>query len=123
MKKSIQSVFFVFVLVTVLLSGCAAPIEKRIIGTWSGAMTNKEGEKIPASWTFMDGGIMLIEINILEYRYGAEWSVEGNRIHIIPETDPNNPTYRDVEFVTDDVMILTKEEAGIKETWTRVENK
>lgn len=28
---------------------------------------------------------------------------------------------KDVEFASDDVMILTKEEAQIKETWTRVE--
>lgn len=97
------------------------PTEKRIIGKWSGVMTNKKGEKIPAFWTFMDGGTMIIEINILEYSYGAKWSVEGDRIHIVPETDPDSPTYRDVEFLTDDVMILTKEETNIKETWTRAE--
>ena len=99
------------------------PIEKRIIGKWSGVMTNKNGDQIPAFWTFIDGGVMTIEISLLEYSYGGEWYVEGNRIYIIPETDPNTPTYRDAEFVTDDVMILSKEEANIKETWTRIKDK
>jgi hypothetical protein len=99
------------------------PIEERIIGKWSGVMTNKNGDKIPAFWTFLDGGVMVIELNPFGFSYGAEWHVEGSRIHIIPETDPNDQTYRDVEFVTDDVMILTKEEADIRETWTRVEDK
>ena len=97
-------------------------IEERIIGKWSGAMTNTSGDKILAFWTFIDGGVMIVEINIFGYSYGAKWYVEGSRIHVITEIDPNNPTYRDAEFVTDDVMILTKEESDIKETWTRVEN-
>jgi len=97
-------------------------IEERILGKWSGAMTNKNGDKVPALWTFIDGGVMVIEIDLLGYSYGAEWYVEGNRIHIIPETDSDNSTYRDAGFVTDDVMILTKGEADIKETWTRVED-
>ena len=96
------------------------PIEERILGKWSGAMTNIQGDKIPATWTFMEGRVMVVNINLLGVSYGAEWYVEGNRIHIISELDPNNPTYRDVEFVSDNVIILTKED--IQETWTRVEN-
>lgn len=64
---------------------------------------------------------MTIELSHAGISYGAEWYVEGGRIHIITEVDPNNPTYRDVEFVSSDVMVLTKQESGIKETWTRVE--
>jgi hypothetical protein len=52
--------------------------------------------------------------------YGADWYVEGNRLHIITELDPDTPTYRDVEFVSDDLMLFTKDEAEITETWTRV---
>lgn len=94
------------------------PLEERIIGKWSGMMTNANNDKLPATWTFITGGIMLVEIG--EYSYGAEWSIEGNRIIIVSELDPANPTYRDAEFINDDLMILTKEEFGIKETWSRV---
>jgi hypothetical protein len=96
------------------------PIAERIIGRWSGVMTNQLGDQIPAYWTYMKDGVMLIEIVGFGYSYGAKWSVEGNRISITTELDPSNPTYRDVEFVTDDVMILTKEEKNISETWSRV---
>lgn len=96
------------------------PIEIRILGTWSGAMTNHNGDQIPAQWTFMQGGIMIVEFPYLGMSYGAEWSIQGNRINIVTELDPNDPTYRDVEFISDDIIILSKEESGISETWTRV---
>jgi hypothetical protein len=99
------------------------PIAERILGRWSGVMTNKLGDKLPAYWTFMKDEIMLVEFEGLGYSYGAKWRVEGNRLYITTELDPSNPTYRDVEFVTDDLMILTKTEANITETWTRVPDK
>jgi len=97
-------------------------IEDRIIGTWSGAMTNTNGDKLPAIWTFLDGGVMVVEIPILEASYGATWYADGNRIYITTELDPDNETYRDVEFVNDDLMILTKDEGNISETWIREES-
>jgi len=95
------------------------PNEERIIGTWSGAMTNANGDKLPATWTIIEGGVMVIEVLVFDVSYGAEWRVEGDRIHITTELDPDNPTYRDIEFVNDDLMILTKDESEIRETWTR----
>jgi hypothetical protein len=96
------------------------PLEERVIGEWSGFMTNVNNDKIPATWTFLDNGIMAV--SAMGFSYGAEWYLEDNRIHIISELDPNNPTYRDIEFISGDLMILTKEEADIKETWTRVKD-
>ena len=95
------------------------PIGEWIIGKWSGAMTNSNGDKIPAFWSFLDGGVMLVEIPLADVSYGAEWRLEGTRLHITTELDPENPTYRDVEFVSEDLMILTKDESGIRETWMR----
>ena len=97
------------------------PIEDRIIGKWSGSMTNKNNEKVLAYWTFLDDGHMIVEIFGFGVTYGADWYVEGNRLHLVTEMDPSNPTYRDIEFVNDDVIIMTKDEADIKETWTRIE--
>ena len=95
------------------------PIEERIIGTWTGAMTNANGDKLPATWTILEGGVMVVEVLMFDVTYGAEWRVEGDRMHITTELDPDNPTYRDIEFVNDDLMILTKDESNIKETWAR----
>ena len=97
--------------------GGDAPIEERIVGTWSGLQTSTNGEKVPATWQFLEGGTMVVQI--ASFSYGAEWSVDGNRVNIATELDPDNPTYRDVEFVSDDVMRMTKED--IEETWARVE--
>ena len=63
---------------------------------------------------------MVVEITMFDVSYGAEWYIQENRLHITTELDPENPTYRDIEFVSDDVILLTKDEAGIKETWTRI---
>lgn len=95
------------------------PFEERIIGKWSGMMTNASDNKLPATWTFLEGGILLIEIG--QFSYGAEWSIKGNRIHIISELDPENPTYRDIEHLDEKIMVLVKSENNIKETWKRVE--
>lgn len=115
MKKLVS-----FVLLLIILAACGggdAPIEERIIGEWSGLQTSTNGEKIPATWEFLEDGTMIVKIGTLSY--GAEWSVEGNRVNIAAGFDPANPTYRDVEFVSDDVMRMTKED--IEETWSRVE--
>ena len=97
------------------------PHEARIIGVWAGAMTNKNGEKILAHWTFMEEGVMIVNFDLLNISYGAEWHIEEGRLFITTELDPTMPTYRDIEFASDDVMILTKDETNIRETWTRVE--
>jgi hypothetical protein len=119
MKKVI---FFLLVLGFVLVAcgGGDKLIEERIIGKWSGAQTNANGDKIPATWEFLEGGIMIVEVVGMGFSYGAEWSVEGNRINLVTELAPDDPTYRDVEFVSDDVIKLTKQESGIEETWSRV---
>jgi hypothetical protein len=95
-------------------------IEGRIIGKWSGLQTSSSGDKVPAIWQFLEGGVMVIQFPAVSISYGAEWSVDGNRITIVTEIDPANPTYRDVEFLSDDVMRLTKDESGIEEIWTRI---
>lgn len=111
----------------VVTLGASTPEEKnntvtsdRIIGTWSGLQTSKNNEKVPAEWQFLEGGVMVIRIPAGGISFGANWTLEGKRINIITEIDPDNPTYRDVEFITDDVMRLTKDESDIVETWTRV---
>lgn len=115
MKKLI--LFFFLLMTLAACGGGDAPIEERIIGEWSGLQTSTNGEKVPATWEFLEGGTMIIKIGT--FSYGAEWSVEGNRVNIATELAPDDPTYRDVEFVSDDVMRLTKED--IEETWSRVE--
>ncbi len=63
---------------------------------------------------------MVVSFVGLEFSYGATWWVEGNRVHIATEVDPDEPTYRDVTFVSDTVVSMTKSESGIEETWTRI---
>lgn len=112
---------FAFLLILTLVScgGNDAPIEERIIGEWSGLQTSVSGDKVPATWEFLPDGTMVVRIG--GFSYGAEWSLDGNRVNIVTEVAPDDPTYRDVEFVSDDVMRLTKEEGDIEETWSRVE--
>jgi len=121
MKKAIPFL----ILMSLILVGCGGArskkpsLEERIIGKWSGVQTSVSGDKVPAVWEFIEGGTMIIRIVGVDISFGATWSVEGNRINIVPELDPERPTYRDVEFVSDDVMKLTKED--IVETWARLE--
>ncbi|MCA9930800.1 MAG: membrane lipoprotein lipid attachment site-containing protein [Anaerolineales bacterium] len=116
MKKFILFI----VMATLVLAACGGsepPIEERIIGTWSGLQTAASGDKVPATWQFLEGGTMVVSVG--GFSYGAEWSIEGSRVNIVTEVAPDDPTYRDIEFVSDDVMKLTKED--IEETWSRVE--
>lgn len=117
MKKII--LFVLLLLMLVACGGSEQPIEERIIGEWSGLQTATSGDKIPATWEFLEDGTMIV--NVGGFSYGADWSVDGNRVTIATELDPDNPTYRDVEFVSDDVVKLTKDEGDIEETWSRVE--
>lgn len=117
MKKLVMLVLVLFV--AVACGGGGDDVESRLIGKWSGAQTNPQGDKIPATWEFLEGGTMVVTVVPLDITYGAEWSVDGNRINIATELDPENPTYRDVEFVSDDVIRLTK--GDTVETWTRVD--
>lgn len=113
------------ILVTLTLAACggsgaeAQPLNQRIIGKWSGAMTNTEGDKVPATLEFLEDGTMIVRITGLDVSYGAEWSTEGSRLNFTTELSPDEPNYRDVEFVSEDVVKLSKE--GIEETFTRVE--
>lgn len=117
MKKVLSVV--VVILVMFLVVGClgtkSAPLEERIIGEWSGAQTTTSGDKVPAVWTFLEDGTMLVAVG--PFAYGAKWSVDGDRLNIVTELSPERPTYRDVEFLSDNVVRLTKEE--VVETWTR----
>jgi len=113
------------VLITISLAACGGsgsserPLEQRIIGKWSGIQTNAEGDKFPATWEFIEGGTMIVKIIGVDVSYGAKWSAEGSRINFTTELAPDEPNYRDVEFVSEDVIKLKKE--GIEDTWTRVE--
>lgn len=113
------------ILVTLVLVSCGGsggndqPLEQRIIGKWSGVLTNVNGDKIPANWEFIEGGAMVVKIIGLDVSYGGKWLVEGSRINFTTELDPEKSNYRDVEFVSEDTMKLTKE--GIEETFTRIE--
>lgn len=109
----------ILLLVSLILLGCAASTSERIIGKWSGTQTNAAGNKLPATWEFIEGGTMVISITGLA-SYGATWEADGNRITIVTELSPDKSTYRDVEFINDDTVKMTKAEAGITETWTRV---
>lgn len=113
------------ILVTLVLVSCGSsggndqPLEQRIIGKWSGVQVNVNGDPIPATWEFIEGGTMVVKITGLNVSYGAKWTAEGNRIDFTTELDPDKPNYRNVEFVSEDTMKLTKE--GIEETFTRIE--
>lgn len=95
------------------------PLDQRLIGEWSGVQVNVNGDPIPATWEFLEGGTMVVKIVGLNASYGAKWSVEGNRLNFTTELDPDKPNYRNVEFVSEDIIKLTKE--GIEETFTRIE--
>lgn len=114
---------FILLVIVVLLAACGGnseqPLEQRIIGKWSGTQVSANGERIPATWEFLEGGTMVVTITPLNTSYGATWTAEGNRINFTTELDPDNPNYREVEFVSEDVIKLSKED--IEETFTRVE--
>jgi len=40
-------------------------------------------------------------------------------MHLPSSFNPEESTYRDIEFITDDIIRLTNSEADIVETWTR----
>jgi len=82
-------------------------------------MTITSGETIPATWEFLGGGVMIVSIPQVNITYGASWSFAGDRMNIVTELDPENPTYRDIEFVSNDVFIASKE--SFSETWSRTE--
>lgn len=115
---------FLMLVTALIVAACGGsgasdqPLEQRIIGKWSGVQVNKNGDPIPATWEFLEGGTMVVKITGLPVSYGAKWSAEGNRINFTTELNPDEPNYRDVEFVSDDVIKLKKE--GIEETFTRV---
>ena len=125
-KRYPALVIFLFALsiAAVFLAACGRaseqPLDQRLIGKWSGAQINKNGDPIPATWEFLEDGTMVTTITGLGQSFGAKWSVEGNRINLVSELDPDEPTYRDIEFVSENVMKATKAEANIEETWTRV---
>lgn len=120
MKRYLALVIFLVLLALAACGGTAEqPLDQRLIGKWSGAQINKNGDPIPATWEFLEGGTMIVTITGLGQSFGAKWSAEGNRLNFTTEIDPDNPNYRDVEFVSEDVIKLKKE--GIEETFTRVE--
>lgn len=95
-------------------------IRDQVLGKWSGAQTSTNGEMVPALWEFLPDGTMLVSFVGIDFKYGASWSIDGNRITIVTELEPDRSTYRDVEFLSADVMRLTKDEAAIVETWSRI---
>lgn len=94
------------------------PLNERIVGKWSGLLVNKNGDKLPAEWEFLDKGTMVIRITTAGVSYGGTWSAEGNRINFTTEANPEEKNYREVEFVSDDVVKLTKE--SVTETFSRI---
>lgn len=118
-----KKVMLFLVIVSFVLVGCGGPgggkpIQERVIGKWTGAMVNKNGDRIPVEWEFLEGGTMVTKFPMLNISYGGAWSAESSRINFTTEIDPEEKNYRDVEFVSDDVMKLTKED--FEETFTRV---
>lgn len=123
-EGSMKKVILFLVIASFVLVGCGGagsnnlPLDKRLIGKWSGLIVNKNGDKIPAEWEFLEGGTMVTTVKILDISYGGTWSAEGNRLNFVTEVNPEEQNYREVEFVSDDVIKLTKED--ITETFTRV---
>lgn len=115
--------FLIFIILVLAACGDSGgsdqPLEQRILGKWSGVQTSASGDKIPATWEFLEDGTMVVEIVGMGMGYGAEWSAEGGRINFTTELAPDEPNYRDVEFVNEDTVKFSKE--GIEETFTRVE--
>ena len=57
----------IITLLTLLLAACGGddpPIEERIIGKWSGLQTATSGDKVPATWEFLEGGTMIVYVFI-----------------------------------------------------------
>lgn len=120
-----RKMILLLVIVSVVLVACGGgasgkPANERIIGKWSGMMTNKNGGKIPIEWEFLEGGTMVVKAAVMNISFGGTWAVEGSRLNFVTEVDPEVKNYRDIEFVSDDVVKFTKAEADITETFTRV---
>lgn len=112
---------YFILLLCLLFVACSglSPEEAQLIGKWEGLQTTINGTKVPATWEFQASDTLIINPSDSLIIYEADWSMEGNRIFITTEIDPENPTYRDVEFIADDTMKLTKGK-GIEETWQRI---
>ena len=89
-------------------------------------MTIDQGTKINTTWQFLVGaGLIYAKIEASDWEYdhfyyfGFPYGIEGNRIYLNSPIQGN--TYRDVEFLSDNEIRMTKEDEGIIEVWTRVE--
>lgn len=115
--------FWLLLLVGILLIGCKKeePLEKRILGTWSGREVNVNGEMLPATWEFLEGGTLIARIPSEDITYELTWElVQDKRINIFTHLAPE-PTYLDVEFVSDDEIKLIEVESGNESALIRVD--
>ncbi|MEM7113813.1 MAG: hypothetical protein AAF614_15365, partial [Chloroflexota bacterium] len=80
--------YFIFLL-GIFLIACDTPSteEQQLIGKWEGLQTTISGEKVPATWEFQESEVLIINPSDSLLIYEADWQMEGNRIHIITETN------------------------------------
>lgn len=121
--------FLLLLIIGALLAACGGgqpDTAERLVGKWSGLISNDEGGTFPSDWEFTEDGKMIVVIapgalNVVQtatYYFDDDGAL---RIVADDAEEGATPGRRVVEFVTDDTVKLTAENSGIVTTLTRVE--
>lgn len=97
----------------------------KIIGTWQGVIEGEDGNTFPSEWEFAENGKLTVIIapGILNVVQVADYWFDNDdtlRIKDVGADEGTEPGRRVVDFVTENTMTLTAEQAGVVTTLRRV---
>lgn len=121
MKRLI--VVLVVMLLMVACGGGGDDTAQRIIGKWSGALENENGDVFPSNWEFTGDGklIVIVAPDSLNITQVADyWFDDDGALRMQDPNSDDEPGRREIEFITDDTMTLTAVNSGIVTTLTRI---
>ena len=99
----------------------------KIIGTWQGVIDGEDGSAFPSEWDFAENGKLTVIIapgslnvvQVADYWFDDDGAL---RIKEVGADEGEEPGRRVVDFVTENTMTLTAEQAGLVTTLRRVVN-
>ena len=128
MKKLLLLVLLLASLTIAACSGADSnDTAAQIIGTWQGVIEGGDGNAFPSEWEFADNGKLTVIIapgtlnvvQVADYWFDDDGAL---RIKDVDADESVEPGRRVVDFVTDNTITLTAEQAGEVITLRRVVN-